>query len=75
MGFESFLDESCREGGDPGTAMVEVLKRRGVRGIDLNRILSTPGLDPRNSPSNLLPFLRRIASDGQWGVNLSIRVS
>lgn len=76
MSFEDFLAKADREGGsaDPGTAMVNILRQYRVGGIDLDRILSSPGLDPRNSPGRLIPFLRRIASDGQWGVNLSVRI-
>jgi hypothetical protein len=75
MGFEDFLAQADRAGmSDPGSAMVSVLERNAVRGIDLRRILSDPSLDPRNNPRNVVPFLRRIASDGQWNVNLSVRV-
>lgn len=75
MTFEDFLAQADREPtSDPGTAMVNVLKKNPVRGINLDRILSDSRLDPQGRPANLIPFLRRIASDGDWGVNLSVRI-
>jgi hypothetical protein len=72
-GFEDLLREAARRPeADPGTALVEVLRGYRVPGLNLDQVLSR--VDPRNSPANLLPFLVRIASDGAWGVNLSIRV-
>lgn len=72
-GFEDLLREAARRPeSDPGTALVTVLRTYSVPGLDLDRVLRFA--DPRNSPANLLPFLARIASDGAWGVNLSVRV-
>jgi hypothetical protein len=74
MTFEDFLkDADNRPESDPGTAMVEVLKRNRVNGINLDRILASS--DPRNNPGKVLAFLRRIAQDGSWEVNLSIRIN
>ena len=75
LGFEQFLRLAERSASsDPGTAMVEVLRSRSVPGIDLNRILSNSRLNPVNRPENLLPFLCHIAEQGDWAVNLNIRI-
>jgi hypothetical protein len=72
-GFEDLLREAARRPeSDPGTALVEVLRTYDVPGLDLDRVLSS--VDPRNSPTRLLPFLARIASDGAWGVNLRVSI-
>jgi hypothetical protein len=75
LGFEEFLRLAERSGDrDPGTAMVGVLRSRRVRGLDLERILSDPRLNPVDKPENLLRFLRTIAEQGAWGVNLDVRI-
>jgi hypothetical protein len=77
-GFQDLLDDAARRGGDPGTALVATLREGRyngrVPGLNLDRVLSDPRLDPRNTPGNVLGFLGRIANDGAWGVNLSVRV-
>jgi hypothetical protein len=66
-GFEDFLREAEESGSlDPGTAMIRVLERRRIPGIEIHKYP-----DPRE---NLLGFLRCIARDGQWGVNLDVRL-
>lgn len=73
--FEEFLRLAERSvHRDPGTAMVEVLRSRPVPGIDLNRILSSPQLNPVNRTENLLRFLCHIAEQGGWAVNLNIQI-
>jgi hypothetical protein len=75
LGVEDFLllaERSSEE--DPGTAMVGVLRTRRVRGINLERILSNPRLNPVDRPENLLRFLCCIAEQGAWGVNLDVRI-
>jgi hypothetical protein len=73
--FEQFLRLAERSGcSDPGTAMVQLLRSRSVPGIDLNRILSSPQLNPVNRTENLLRFLCHIAEQGCWAVNLDIRI-
>jgi hypothetical protein len=75
LGFEEFLRLAERSGDrDPGTAMVGVLRSRRVRGIDLERILNNPRLNPVDKPENLLRFLCTIAEQGAWGVNLDVRI-
>jgi hypothetical protein len=75
LGFEEFLRLAERSGDrDPGTAVVGVLRSRRVRGLDLERILNNPRLDPVDKPENLLRFLRTIAEQGAWGVNLDVRI-
>jgi hypothetical protein len=75
LGFEEFLRLADQSGDrDPGTAMVGVLRSRRVRGLDLERILSNPRLNPVDKPENLLRFLRTIAEQGAWGVNLDVRI-
>jgi hypothetical protein len=75
LGFEQFLRLAEQTGlGDPGSAMVQVLRSRSVPGIDLNRILSSTQLNPVDRPENLLRFLRHIAERGSWAVNLNIRI-
>lgn len=69
-GFEDFLREAEESGSrDPGTAMVNVLERRRIPGIEIHKYP-----DPRGRPENLLSFLRCIARDGRWGVNLDVRL-
>jgi hypothetical protein len=73
--FEDFLRDAHNSGiPDPGSAMVSVLKRRRVSGIDIDGIIMNGGLDPRNKPSNIICFLRHICENGVWGVNLSVNV-
>jgi len=75
LGFEEFLRLAERSGDrDPGTAMVGVLRSRRVPGLDLERILSDLRLNPVDKPENLLPFLRIIAEQGAWGMNLDVRI-
>jgi hypothetical protein len=74
MTFEDFLrDAERRPESDPGTAMVETLRRNHVDGINIDRILLR--VDPRNRPENVLGFLSEIARAGSWKVNLNIRIS
>jgi hypothetical protein len=70
IGFEEFLRlADQRPESDPGAAMVAVLREHEIPGINLSRYP-----DPTGCPRNLLPFLRRIAADGAWSVNLSVTV-
>jgi hypothetical protein len=73
--FEDFLRDAQSTGvSDPGCAMVSILEKMRVPGINLQAILEKKGLDPRNAPENLLAFLRQICEDGHWGVNLSVNI-
>ena len=73
--FEDFLRDAERTGiADPGEAMMAVLQRRRIPGLNVNRIQSDSGLNPCGRPGNLLAFLRHISSEGQWAVNLNIRI-
>ncbi len=73
--FEEFLQAASREAtSDPGSAMVSVLQREKVPGINIGQITNNSGLDPQSKPHNLLRFLAHISERGQWGVNLSVRV-
>jgi hypothetical protein len=73
--FEDFLRDAHNSGiPDPGSAMVSVLKRRRVSGIDIDGIITNGGLEPRSKPSNIICFLRHICENGVWGVNLSVNV-
>jgi hypothetical protein len=75
LGFEEFLRLAERTGErEPGTALVAVLRSRRVPGIDLERILNNPRLNPVDRPENLLRFLSHIAERGGWGVNLDVRI-
>lgn len=73
--FEDFLQAASREAiTDPGSAMVSVLRREDVPGIDVNAIVCDSWLNPQSNPSNILRFLTYIAERGQWGVNVSVVV-
>ena len=75
MTFEEFLDRAKTCGiSDPGAAMLSVLRVNRVPGIDLNRIERDLSLNPSGNPGNLLPFLCHVASRGDWGVNLEVRI-
>lgn len=54
--------------------MVDVLRRKRVPGLNLDKILSTSCLNPCSAPENLLAFLRHICKDGSWGVNLPVNI-
>lgn len=73
--FEEFLSSASRESiTDPGSAMISVLRREDVPGIDVNSIVSDSWLNPQSNPSNILRFLTYISERGQWGVNVSVVV-
>lgn len=73
--FEEFLASASREAiTDPGTAMVSVLRRENVPGIDVDAIVRDSWLNPQSNPPNILRFLTHIAERGQWGVNVSVVV-
>jgi hypothetical protein len=73
--FEDFLRDAERTGiSDPGDAMMTVLRRTRVPGLNPEQIQRSSTLDPCGRPANLLAFLRHICSEGQWGVNLEIRI-
>lgn len=73
--FEDFLRDAERTGiADPGEAMITVLRRMRVPGLNPEQILRSSSLNPCGRPVNLLAFLRHISSEGQWGVNLDIRI-
>lgn len=73
--FEEFLRDAEATGiADPGTAMVDVLRRHRISGLDLNRILNSRQLNPCGAPDNLIAFLRTICAEGQWGVNLAVNI-
>lgn len=75
ISFEEFLLEAERTGlSDPGSAMMQVLRQRRIRGIDPHAIETNPRLNPCGHPVNLLAFLRHICGEGQWGVSLSIAI-
>lgn len=75
ISFQTFLEMSSKSySTDPGTAMVNVLRKHRVKGIDLDRILNDLSINPCGNPGNVLKFLCHIASVGDWGVNLSIYV-
>jgi len=73
--FEDFLRDAERTGiTDPGEAMMTVLRKTRVPGLNLERLQSNRNLNPCGRPSNVLAFLRHICAEGQWGVNLDIRI-
>lgn len=73
--LEDFLRDAQSTGiADPGSAMVDVLRRKRVPGLNLDKILSTSCLNPCSAPENLLAFLRHICKDGSWGVNLRVNI-
>jgi len=73
--FERFLCLAKAEGlSDPGTAMLAVLRRHRVSGIDVGRIENDLSLNPSGNPSNLLAFLCHIAEKGDWGVKMEVVV-
>lgn len=74
--FEKFLDLAKGEGlSDPGAAMLAVLRRHRVSGIDLRRIENDLSLNPSGNPGNILPFLCHIAAEGCWGVKMEVVVN
>jgi len=73
--FEDFLRDAERTGiTDPGEAMMTVLLRTRVPGLNPEKIQRSSTLNPCGCPGNLLAFLRHICSEGQWGVNLNVRI-
>lgn len=54
--------------------MVDVLRRKRVPGLNLDKILSNSRLKPGSAPENILAFLRHICKDGSWGVNLPVNI-
>ena len=73
--FEDFLRDAERTGiSDPGEAMLTVLERVHVPGVNVARIRSDARLNPSARPEQLLPFLRHICAEGQWKVNLDVRI-
>jgi hypothetical protein len=75
ISFEAFLHEAERTGiSDPGSAMMQVLRQRRIRGIYPDQIENNTSLNPCGRPANLLAFLRHICEEGQWGANLSIAI-
>ena len=73
--FERFLCLAKAEGlSDPGTAMLAVLRRHRVSGIDVGRIENDLSLNPSGNPGNILAFLCHIAEKGAWGVKMEVVV-
>jgi len=73
--FEGFLAKAKSEGlSDPGTAMLVVLRRHRVSGIDVGRIENDLSLNPVGNPGNVLAFLSHIAEKGSWGVRMEVVV-
>ncbi len=73
--FEDFLRDAERTGiADPGEAMMTILRRTRIPGLNPEQIQASSKLNPCGRPSNLLSFLRHICTEGQWGVSLDIRV-
>lgn len=71
--FEEFLRLASRAGaGDPGAAMMAVLRNTRVPGIDTARIANDLSLNPSGNPGNILKFLSHISENGQWGVNMDV---
>ncbi len=71
--FEEFLRHASRAGsGDPGAAMMEVLRNTKVPGVDIERIADDLSLNPSGNPGNILKFLCHIAENGEWGVNMDV---
>ncbi len=74
--FEEFLAKARAEGlSDPGSAMLAVLRRYRVSGIDVSRIENDLSLNPSGNPGNILAFLCHIAEKGGWGVNMEVVVN
>jgi hypothetical protein len=73
--FEGFLAKAREEGlSDPGAAMLAVLRRHRVSGIDVGRIEDDLSLNPSGNPGNVLAFLCYIAEKGEWGVRMEVVV-
>ena len=73
--FEDFLRDAERTGiADPGDAMMSILRKIRIPGINPERIQSSSSLNPCGRPGNLIAFLRHICAEGQWGVNLEVRI-
>lgn len=73
--FEEFLERAEKAGSrDPGTNMLCVLRCNPVPGIDLSRIEHDLSMNPCGNPGNVLRFLSHIAAEGQWGVNLTVKI-
>lgn len=73
--FEDFLRDAERTGiSDPGSAMVDVLRRRRIPGLSMDMILGSSSLNPCGSPGNVIAFLRHICETGSWGVNLQVNI-
>jgi len=74
--FEDLLRDAERTGiTDPGEAMMTVLRKIRIPGLNLELLQSNSSLNPCGRPGNVLAFLRYICAEGQWGVNLDIRIS
>ncbi len=74
--FEGFLAKARAEGlSDPGAAMLKVLRKYRVSGIDVSRIENDLSLNPSGNPGNILAFLCHIAENGAWGVNMEVVVN
>jgi hypothetical protein len=74
--FEGFLAKARAEGlRDPGAAMLAVLRRHRVSGIDVSRIENDLSLNPSGNPGNILAFLCHIAEKGEWGVKMEVIVN
>ena len=73
--FEDFLRDAERTGiADPGDAMMSILRKIRIPGINDEKIQSSCSLNPCGRPGNLIAFLRHICAEGQWGVNLDVRI-
>jgi hypothetical protein len=73
--FEGFLAKARAEGlSDPGAAMLAVLRRHRVSGIDVSRIENDLSLNPIGNPGNVLAFLCYISEKGSWGVRMEVVV-
>lgn len=71
--FEGFLRIAELAGsGDPGAAMMAVLRSTKVPGIDVEHIANDLALNPSGNPGNILKFLCHIAENGEWGVNMDV---
>lgn len=74
LSFEDFLRKAELTGiNDPGEAMLQVLERVHVPGLNPARIRSDAVLNPCG-PKHLLPFSRHICAEGHWAVNLDVRI-
>jgi len=73
--FEQFLREAQRTGlGDPGQAMMQVLKNKRIPGLSYDGIVANRQLNPCGAPRNLLPFLSHICERGAWKIDVNINI-